>query len=895
MKKNIIKKVVVAAFAIAFMHQISQAQSTVGLNFDGTDDRCTINDNAAYNLGTGNFTFEAWVKAFAPQSNSYPGIFYRKNGNGLAIFLDPLGRLSFNLAGASLYCGTAVINDNVCHHIAVVRSSLSAITIYIDGVSKCTASGFNYGSISTTSAITIGYADAFKGLIHEVRFWNVARTQTEIQNSKNIFLAGNETGLIGYWRMNEGIGQTINDLSPTNNDGFLGTVNTSDAADPLFVSNSCMCPNPVITSTGGAVCAGQNPTLSTALVSGYTYQWRVNASNIPGATSNTHVATAAGNYQCQATAFGCSAFSNGINLISGAPTAAITAGGPTTFCTPNSVGLGANTGTLLTYQWKLNGTNIAGATLSGYSAFTAGNYSCVVANNCGSSTSNVIIVTVNQTPTSTISAGGPTLFCTGGSVTLTANSGTGYTFQWKKNGTAITGATSQSYAANQSGSYTVSVTSGSCTGNSGAISVTVEQALTPTITENIIWFCPSTTVGLEVQQPVGGASNYQWFEDTHTLPGANNYELIVGHNGNYKCSITNSCGTFYTPLLALNDFILSIAPRGTISANGSLNLCTTGSVTLSVDQIWQFSFSNFQWFKDGIIIPTANFNVFDATQTGSYLCRMTDNDCGQTYYSNSITFTVNSPPSATITPGGPTTFCSGGSVTLNVPAGANKTYQWQKGGVSISGANSSSYVATNGGNYKVTVTNTVTGCSKTTAGATVVTVNSLPSATISPQGPTTFCAGGSVVLKGNNGTGLTYKWKKGGSNIAGATSKNYTATLAGTYKVKVTNANGCTKLSSGVTVTVPCREENENAAESVFDIKVYPNPSSGDFVFELSNSINEKISIVVYDVIGNKILTESVTTQKFTICGNQLSTGIYMAHISTGNYTKILKLIKSNP
>ncbi|HKR07092.1 MAG TPA: SBBP repeat-containing protein, partial [Bacteroidia bacterium] len=225
-------------------------------------------------------------------------------------------------------------------------------------------------------------------------------------------------------------------------------------------------------------------------------------------------------------------------------------------------------------------------------------------------------------------------------------------------------------------------------------------------------------------------------------------------------------------------------------------------------------------------------------------------------------------PSALITPAGSTTFCSGGSVVLNAPTGANKSYQWKKGANIIPGATLSSYTATAGGNYRVIVTNTVTGCSKTTTSPTTVTVNPVPPATITPQGPTTFCAGGSVLLKGNYGAGFTYQWKKGGNDISGATAKDYTATIAGTYKIKVTNSYGCAKLSTGVTVTVPCRE-NESVktgdGESAFDVKVFPNPSSGDFVFEISNVANEKISINIYDNIGKIVLSETVSTSEFTI------------------------------
>ena len=58
---------------------------------------------------------------------------------------------------------------------------------------------------------------------------------------------------------------------------------------------------------------------------------------------------------------------------------------------------------------------------------------------------------------------------------------------------------------------------------------------------------------------------------------------------------------------------------------------------------------------------------------------------------------------ALVTPAGPTTFCSGGSVTLNASSGSGLTYQWQRNGISIPGAVNSSYVASTPGNYRVLI------------------------------------------------------------------------------------------------------------------------------------------------------------------------------------------------
>lgn len=261
--------------------------------------------------------------------------------------------------------------------------------------------------------------------------------------------------------------------------------------------------------------------------------------------------------------------------------------------------------------------------------------------------------------------------------------------------------------------------------------------------------------------------------------------------------------------------------------------------------------------------------------------------CPQTF-----PLTVPSPPHppATITPGGPTTFCSGGSVLLQAPAGANRTYQWEKGGNPIAGAISSSYTAITGGNYRVVVTNTVTGCTKETQSATVVTVNPLPAATIAPQGPTTFCAGGSVLLKGNNGTGFTYQWKKNGTNIAGATLKNYTATVAGIYKLKVTNSSGCSKISAGVTVSVPCKEGEVISTESNFNFTVFPNPNSGEFTIKFSNKPNFPVKIEMTDEIGKVVKRFESNDETIVIKESGLTKGIYCLTAQNNNEVVIKKI-----
>ena len=367
----------------------------------------------------------------------------------------------------------------------------------------------------------------------------------------------------------------------------------------------------------------------------------------------------------------------------------------------------------------------------------------------------------------------------------------------------------------------------------------------------------------------GTGLTYQWKNGNSQISGATSSSYLVTLLGIYSVVVTNASGCSKES----DDIGISASwVTAYISPSGSVSLCSGSSAVLTA---YTSAGYTYQWKNNGVIIPGATLSTYNATTTGAYTVDETAGVCTKT--SNTVTVTVHQLPSATITPTGPTTFCSGGSVVLNVPTGANKTYQWKKGTNLISGATLSSYTTAIGGNYRVIVTNTATGCSKTTANATTVTVNALPNAAITPQGPTTFCAGGNVVLQANTGTGLTYQWKKGGNNISGATSSNYTASIGGIYKVKVTNGNACSKLSSGITVTVPCKSgESESVPVAAgIDVKVFPNPSPGEFTIQFSNKPAAPVQIEIIDEMGRVVKKFETDDATVMIKDLNLANGIY--------------------
>ncbi|MBK7569124.1 MAG: T9SS type A sorting domain-containing protein [Bacteroidetes bacterium] len=213
----------------------------------------------------------------------------------------------------------------------------------------------------------------------------------------------------------------------------------------------------------------------------------------------------------------------------------ISADGATTFCQGNSVLLSA-TYSGASIQWKKNGTNIPGATSSAYSANKTGNYTAVTTSPCGTATSSIINVTVNKNPSASITAGGATTFCAGGSVILTANAGGGLSYQWYKGASLLVGATSINYTATTAGNYKcrVTKTATGCFKNSNVISVTVpckegeelmnEQNNNFTIfpnpnngTFNLLYDCPTGSIYLTILNSLGQQIFYKQINSTNGI------------------------------------------------------------------------------------------------------------------------------------------------------------------------------------------------------------------------------------------------------------------------------------------------------------------------------------------------------------------------------------------
>lgn len=217
---------ILAALAFAFSSASALGQATSGsaLSFNGTNDLVIVPNRPLLELTDG--TLELWFKPdWAPGSIAYdPILVASRQGAALTRYSLHVDR---NLAGVALANGNSVSTVACAFtrgewvHLALVESGSSA-QVYVNGqLVGNTSNGFGTIIGLPLHLGSDGTGQFFRGQMDEVRIWNVTRSATEVRYNLSRALAGNEPGLVAYWRLNEGLGTTAADATTNRFDGTL--------------------------------------------------------------------------------------------------------------------------------------------------------------------------------------------------------------------------------------------------------------------------------------------------------------------------------------------------------------------------------------------------------------------------------------------------------------------------------------------------------------------------------------------------------------------------------------------------------------------------------------------------------------------------------------------------
>jgi len=409
-----------------------------------------------------------------------------------------------------------------------------------------------------------------------------------------------------------------------------------------------------------------------------------------------------------------------------------------------------------TYQWRRNGANIAGANATSYvlnptaASDTGAQFDVVVSNAGGSVTSVAATLTVNPAPVA------PGITTQPASLTVTEPAGATFSvvatgdaplsYQWRRNGVAIGGATSSSYTktptamADDSAQFDVIISNTAGTITSAPATLTVLPApVAPSITTqpaNVTVTAPAAA-NFSVVATGDAPLSYQWRRNGIAIGGATSstYSLnptaVSDSGATFDVVVTNGVGSVTSTVATLTVNAAAVAPsittqpaNTTVTAPGaaSFSVVATGSVPMT-----------YQWKRNGSNIAGATSATYVRNPTavadnGSSYTVVITNSVGSVTSAAAI-LTVNPPPVA------PSITTHPASVTVTAPAAATfsvvaagdapLTYQWRRNGVNIGGATNSSYtldptaVSDSGATFDVVVTN---GAGSATSNAATLTV-----------------------------------------------------------------------------------------------------------------------------------------------------------------------------
>lgn len=419
-------------------------------------------------------------------------------------------------------------------------------------------------------------------------------------------------------------------------------------------------------------------------------------------------------------------------------------------------------------------------------------------------TSAIRIIDVKPLPTVTLTSSATTI-CQNTSVTFTSSGAA--TYKFFVNGTLASSGTSATYITDSlNNGDVISVQGTSLYGCSSMSPNTVTMTVNANPMTQLICDDSDSTIcaGTAVNFYASGAGTYEFFLNGTSLGAASgtNSITIDSLTNNEYVSVIGSFSGCTTPSDTIQ-FTVNALPTTTLSSSDADNIiCQNTSVTFT-----GAGATNYQYFINGSSVTSSSTTpTFTSSTLANGAIVMVVGESNNCYVSSQITMTVNGIPNVSaISSDADNILCFGDPLTIT-GSGANSTYQ-----ISIDGTPSApqaSGVFTPSlavGTHNIYLIGTSTnGCSNNSSNTFSITVNGIPSMTLtSNDADNTICAGQPVTFTGS-GANLYQFYINGSSQTSNSPSNTFTTsslTNGQTVTVRGTTS-GCTGISTGLTFTV---------------------------------------------------------------------------------------------
>lgn len=447
----------------------------------------------------------------------------------------------------------------------------------------------------------------------------------------------------------------------------------------------------------------------------------------------------------------------------------------------------------ITYQWTRDGEDLPGETsptltLDAVTPADDGWYVCRASAACGSVYSSAARVMIpNRIPLVIVEQPNPVQACEGSSATMTVTvaGSAPISFQWKRNGDPIPGATSPTLIFNplqssDEGAYSCDLITTCDALTSETTHVTVLTPLAILEQPTPIVACEGASVALTVVAAGSGPVTYQWKRGNAIVPGETAAtlrfaSLSPADAGSYTCDVVAACGAATSAAAAVT---VQTGPVWVLQP-GPVTICEGLSAHLSAEATGTGPLS-YQWQHNGIDLPGATepvltFSPVAATHAGDYTCTATG-ACG-TISSSAATLTVQSPLAASQQPEA-ITDCEGRPAVLsfNVNGTGPISYQWKRDDADIPGATDSAFAigalaASDAGSYACTATGP---CNVLVSDAAEISIRPATQWTRQP-GSLSVCEGepADFAVAATGDGDVTYQWMRNNAPIEGATGTTY--------------------------------------------------------------------------------------------------------------------------